>query len=576
MTPPATPPEDPRPPDLPAPGPRFSLRFEGRRGHLRLVRPLTFAFGRVSELRLDLGPLEFPLDVQGGAGHFGTRRTRLEDLDATIDLARLLEEMTPEPYRVRPLAGAEDGVADWAVRDAAGTVAVTAAFGVLGEDLLVAVSGARSGTDGPVPPIRRAVAAGLALGLDLDLDLGVLRLGRALRWLLAEALLPHGWRVPDVGRVAVAATADGPSLRLRGRVGESGRPLDPRFEGARRRAPLLGVLAYRGLPAVAPLAREWLEGEGAAGADRAELATWDVPELGAPARDPAGRAARLRRALRARDADGARQAAEDLGTHEVCDAVAVEGLLAASEAQRDPAAARELSALAAARRPSDPRLALRLLEASLASPGGPSSSLVRAMVDAREPGPERAAFAREAAHLAELAGDDDLAVGLWRRAVDEGPHDGPALLGLGRALARRGAEAEAQRVLDRAAAALDEHPERAEALLLAAEQALRRGHTRDALARLEAAVDLRPEEARAWARLAAVQRDLGAAPAARRAEDRLLALTEALPGRAVAIARVALRAAAEAARATGDEARARAFEDASARLPRASWRSSPT
>lgn len=553
----------------PGGGPRFALRFEEGRGLLALARPLRFALGTVEALELSLGALRFPLDLSAGATRFRTRRTRVRAARVRIDLDAWIASAALAPYRLVPLAPRSGGLA-WALGDPYGTVALDAHARVEGPDLLVAISSARSATEGPAPPAARVHAAARAMDLELDAEAGVLRVPRVLSAVLMEALVPHGWRVPDDRGVRVALEILGRRrVLLRALAeGEAEPAHDPApFERARRLAPVVAALA-RGDRAEA--AREWAALGERLGAIPEELAreAEGVAEAAAePGDDPLALSRALRRALR--DGEPAEALATSLAGVEPCDALAVEALCAAADAalSERPEAAAALLERAAARRPRDGRVALRLLGALAAS--GRLEALSRAAdaaLASREPGPERGELAREAAMVCEMAAAPAEAARLWRLAADHLPHDPRVLEGLARAAVRAGREAEARGLWDRAFDARTgegDAEDAARALEESARLAERAGELDVAEERLARAAGLVPREPELWAALARVRRAAGAALSAARAEDRLLEAAEGAAGsREIADA---LAAAAEAALAQGERARAQVFAAALAR-----------
>jgi tetratricopeptide (TPR) repeat protein len=549
-------------------GPRFALRFEDGRGRLTLARPLRFALGVVERLELDLGPLRFPIDLSAGPGRFSTRRTRVRSARLRVDVAPLLAAVVEEPLELRALAPAPEGPS-WALRDAFGTVAFETRLAGEGPDLRIALSNARAATEGPAPPLVRAHVAAGALGLAADEDRGARVVPRALSALLAEALVPHGWRVPDDRATRLAVEGAGPHrvvLRTLEAGEAEGGSADPAWEVARRLSPIVAALA---VGQVEEARRRWRALEERAGDGRAALVQ-EAAALGlAPARradrGPAGHALRLRAALRDGRADAAAEHARALADAEPCDAVAVEGLCAAADlaAASHPDLAAGLLDRAAARRPSDGRLALRLAEA-LARAGRLEEleAALESALSAREPGPERGAFAREAATVCELAGQAPLADRMWRAAAEDRPGDPRVLEGLAAAHERSGEHARALSLYDRAAAAhrrdADGEAE-ARACLAAARAAEAAGREDVAEDRLTRAAE-GGGDAGAWAALARVRRRIGASRAARRAEDRLLAALERVPpGGAPDAVAEALAAAAAAALDDGRGERARSF-----------------
>lgn len=540
---------------------------------LALAHPLPFGLGTVDTLELELGPLRFPLDLSGGAARFRTRRTRILSASVRIDLAALLRDRVGPPERLVALAPSGDDALSWALTDAFGTVAFDARARAEGADVWLAIEGARSAGHGPAPPLVRVLAAARSLGLELDEARGALRLTRVLSGALMEALVPHGWRIPDDRGVRLAVSVLG-RRRIALRTlseGELEAAHDPApWERARRVAPIAAALA-RGEREEALRADEALrERLGALPAPLAREVD-ALTERASDGGDPLARTVALRRAVREGRAEEAARQARALAGVEPCDAVAVEALCAAAEIAQDPAEQAALLELARARRPRDDRLALRLVEALSVLPDAAAlRAAIDAALDGREPGRDRAELAREAALVCELAARADEADRLFRLAARSLSSDPRVIAGVARAEERAGHHEEAHRLWDRAADALTaataDAEEIARALTRSGRAAERLGRLDVAEERLARAAERAPGEAEVWAALARVRRAMTAARSAMRAEDALLETVEGLAaGTASPEIRDALAAAARAALEAGEPARATSFADALAR-----------
>ena len=547
-------------------GPRFALRFEEGRGRLHLARPFRFALGRVEHLVLDLGRLAFPLDLSAGPSRFRTRRTRVISARLRLDLPSVLEGLVRDPYTLRALSPAGPGLA-FALRDAFGTVAFDARAAFEGSTLRVLPIDARAASEGPAPPAARVLVAARTLGLELEVDRGALAAPRALSALLMEALVPHGWRVPDDRGVRLGLEVLGArrvSLFTLAEDASDAAP-DDAWERARRLAPVVAALAIGD--------RERAERMWADLRERQDLETLRLagaalglePAPEAP-RDLVGQALALRAALRDDALERATQHARALADEEPCDAVAVEALCAVADRalEERPHLAASLLERAAARRPSDAELALRLIGALARL--GDAEALGAALEDAlaaREPGADRGALAREAARLLELAGRGEEAARAWAVAAGHLPHDPDVLLGLARVRESERAFEEALSYFDRGASALRRDGDgegEVSALVGGARVAERAERLDDAEDRLARAAALAPRDASVMAALVHVRRALGAGSATRRAEDRLLAAVEHVPraGASDRVARALARGAADALDAA-DLRRARAW-----------------
>lgn len=503
-------------------GPRFALRFEDGAGRLVLAQPFRFAFGEIDELELDLGRLRFPLDLSAGPGRFRTRRTRVRSARVRIDLPALLERFVEEPFELAPLAPIEGGMA-FVLRDAFGTIALDVHARFEGPRLRLVPARARAAHEGPAAPLVRAFVAAQGLGFELEEDRGALLLRRPLSTLLMEALTPHGWRVPDdrsvrlrvevLGsrRVALRTLAEGEEDHA-----DSGAP----WERARVLAPVVSLLAIGETDAAR---RAWeVIRERHEDVSAAELGFGELEGDGLVAR-----CARLRAALRAERAVDAARCAEDLAPLEPCDAVAVEGLCAAADLAMtaQPALAATLLERACARRPSEVRIALRLIAAATRlADRGRLARVIESTLGTREPGPARGEFASEAAMLCELAGHADAAADLWRCAAEHRPNDPRVLEGLALAKERAHDVVAARELYDRAASehsAVAERDAEARALRGAAAAARSAGDDAAAEGRLTRAAEI-VDDAATWAALAAVRRALGRVESTLRAEDALL------------------------------------------------------
>jgi tetratricopeptide (TPR) repeat protein len=277
----------------------------------------------------------------------------------------------------------------------------------------------------------------------------------------------------------------------------------------------------------------------------------------------------LRAAVRAGRADDAVEHARALAQNEPCDAIAVEALCLASDmvAARDPGRAAALLELAAARRPRDARLALRLIEALACIPGSTGlAATIEAALGACEPGVERAELARDAAIVCELADRHDDAARLFHLAAMSLPADARVLEGLARAEARAGRNDSALGFWDRAADVLASDGEAraaARALDGAARAASALGRPDVVEERLTRATELAPHDPERWAALVRARRAIGAARPAARAEDRLLESVERAAAGAVSdLVADELAAAARAALDGGENARANSFIEA--------------
>lgn len=557
----------------PSRGPRFALRFEAGGGVLVLAHPLRFSFGTIDALELSLGSLRFPLDVRAGAARFRSRRTRVVRASVRLDLRALVQRRLEPPQRLGALAPSAEGIA-WALTDELGTIAFDTRVRAEGPDLWVLVEHARSAGRGPTPPLVRAFSVARALGFEHDEESGVLRVPRVLGAALMEALVPHGWRVPDDRGLRLAVKVLGRHF-ITLETSDEGAPepvFDPEpWERARRLAPIVQAF-LRGEPTEARRAAEALHerlGAMSPALAREVAMLFDKPVEGDE--DPSARTVALRRALRDGDADEAVRHARALAEIEPCDAIAVEALVAAADLAKDPVERAALLDMARARRPRDERLALRALEAlAQVSDAAALQAAIGAALEGREPGPERAALARDAAAICDLAGQTQEADRLFRLAERWLPDDPAVLEGVARAYERAGESTRAQAAWDRAAHVLAESDADSEVI---ARALVRAGCAAERANRLEVAEERlaraaeRAQDPETWAALARVRRAMGAAGSAVRAEDRLLETISGIAsGQAPSSVIEALTVAARVAMERDDLVRARSFADALARV----------
>ncbi|HJL38817.1 MAG TPA: hypothetical protein RMG95_24180, partial [Polyangiaceae bacterium LLY-WYZ-15_(1-7)] len=138
------------------------------------------------------------------------------------------------------------------VRDPIGVLGLELALAFDGPDLLLFPTALAALDAGPHGLAARVDAAARSFGLELDHALGALRWRRPVRRLLAEMLLPAGWRLPDERAAVFTLEARGRALRLRtdAAAGERGAA---RLQRARAAAtPLDDELALLDLEAVPP------------------------------------------------------------------------------------------------------------------------------------------------------------------------------------------------------------------------------------------------------------------------------------------------------------------------------------
>jgi predicted Zn-dependent protease len=529
-------------------GPRFDLRFEAGRGFLRLSRPLDAGTGRAVALDLGLGHVRFPVDVTGGATVFRHRRTRVRSATFLVDVADLRRAAEARGIGLT-IGDAPDGVAI-ALRDDFGALGLHVVPFVDGRDLCFHVRSHRAVNDGPANPFRRIVEATSALGLAFDRDTGVFRLERPARALLAHALVTRGYRLPDDRGVdlVVPRRDDGAFAIELGNVHAGAAETDiEAAEEARVAAPVLRCLADDDVEGAADEALALvhrLEGRRAVEpwlvARALGLAlTVDAERPGAEEevlqtleeRDDAFAAATsVRLCLRVEDRQGAAEAVKKMIRLEPISELAAEALTFVSSelSKTDPSAALLLVSRAAARRPSDPRLALERVE--LARRSGDLAEIEKAAkkaLGAPLSSRDRARVASAAAQALERLDHRADAERLYREALFASPDDPSALEGLAGLFAARGDRAAAVLRLDRAARshhAVGDDRAAASALNRSAELLLRSGRPSAAEERLVRAIRQREDDPALFCALARVRFELGDIGGAGAAYDRLLGL----------------------------------------------------
>ncbi len=244
--------------------PRFDLRFERGRGQIRLGRPLSSSLVAFDSLAMELD-VRGPLSLQGGAARFRHHRSRLRTAELVLRpsvLVRLAREQGVSLAIDR--AGADLAVS---MRDPIGTIAFRGILAFDGPDLLVFPRGLAFVRRGPVSPWSRVLGAARELGFAWSADVGAFRWRRPLRHLLADALLPHGWRVPE--ERGLALRTDG--KKLWAEVGPAATPAtDACAEGGKLAAQLEGEHPWNDTQAYAR--GPWGEFERALDDDQLEVA----------------------------------------------------------------------------------------------------------------------------------------------------------------------------------------------------------------------------------------------------------------------------------------------------------------
>lgn len=504
----------------------FSLRFEAGRGVATLARPVASAVSTLTRLVMDFGRLQPPIDLRAGANRFKHRRARVIELEARLDLDALARVLSRNDLEMRVLGTSPEKLS-LVLRDPVRTIALDLLPAWEGCELVLAVRNVRAALEGPRSAIADALDSLHGYGAEMDPDLGVLRLGDPLLELLTEALVPHGWRVPELASIARRAPLlEGRHLVLR--TGTSNVIADETraaLEDARVLAPLLTTLVSKdGKDALhvatelsAKTQRKLLPLE-AISADIA-LAVGQPPTT-----IPPDVSLCLRAAVQRDAPEAIAEYACELGSTEPCDEIAIEGLRASSSLLRelDPSVAADLSARAFGRKPRDGTLALEWLERASRAPT--SEPLIHALRSLQKTfvGPMRGSVLRGAAALLDRAGDKGAALAAWEEACQLAPNDAVACEGLARALGASDRHDEALAAWDRAARLHSDPDHAARALMSAASEARATSHMMGAASRLESAVArVRSDElhAEAWRELARIRCEMGVAELEREVKE---------------------------------------------------------
>ncbi|MCU0675303.1 MAG: hypothetical protein MUE69_21230 [Myxococcota bacterium] len=182
-----------------AEGPRFDLRFERGRVHLSLGRPLGIDGVTIEHLVIALD-FRGPVDLRGGAKRFRHHRGRVIELRLRVRPARLaswIDEGRTLRADDHARPSREDTSLRAAYRDEAGVLAFDVGLAFDGVDLVASPRELAWVRGSPRTAWERWAKLAERMGGRADASSGVLRIERPIRALLAEVLLPHGWRVPD-------------------------------------------------------------------------------------------------------------------------------------------------------------------------------------------------------------------------------------------------------------------------------------------------------------------------------------------------------------------------------------------
>lgn len=177
----------------------------------------------IEALELELEPLAEPTDLSRGAEGFRHHRKHLRSLRFRALPERIAELAQVRKQRLR-FDGFGSGATHLTLIDRMGPVALDVDAFADGFDLVVVPRRLRLPVGIEGDPSARVGAAAGRLGLLPDRSTGGFRFPDALAHLVAEALMPHGWRPPSLTSPALA-----PGLE----VGELVYALDGESAGAK-------------------------------------------------------------------------------------------------------------------------------------------------------------------------------------------------------------------------------------------------------------------------------------------------------------------------------------------------------
>lgn len=517
-------------------GPRFRLRFRGRSAHLRLQSPVSFRLGALEALEVELDALSGRLDLRAGAAALRHRRGTVVHCVIRLDLDALAALGAPGGSDWRAISGSE-----FELHLPYRTIAFRWGAFWLGADLMLTLMDVRSALDGPESAYAELIRALRGAGLEFDFEWGAFRVEKAFESLLAEVMVPLGWKVPSAHGASRASVRSEPS----GVVVELGRSsrLEPDAEadGESRRARRIAVAAAPLLAlAIADSRDELRAALNELREDGGELAGL-ADELGLDREASESRSPtfRFRSALRGGDLELALSAVRVILDEESSPALALEAtrdaMTVAGEAGNYPAVL-ELAGRALQRFPEVVELATLSLEwASKGLRDAPEydwdALLEPALSDwgaSIRPDPGFA-WTITAAQLANQMGRPDYALDSWRRVASKMPNDPLVMRGLAVSYAALGNTDAALEAWDSIADSTG-GLERCHACVEAANLAAAQGSSRGALSRLTRAHDALPKGAPLefrvdiLVRLAGLQRALGGIESAFDTETELLAL----------------------------------------------------
>lgn len=175
--------------------PRFDLRFEAGRGRLVLRRSVPAFPAQVEALTLSV-PLPRRFDLAGGTERLRHMRSSLEDAELEVRWRALVRAAERAGTRLA-LRGLRGGRLALALRDSFGVLSAELDVMADGVDVVFGLRQLDWVRQAPRPALERLADELAQLGVHWIPADGVFRLRRPLRSLLAEVLLPAGYRLPE-------------------------------------------------------------------------------------------------------------------------------------------------------------------------------------------------------------------------------------------------------------------------------------------------------------------------------------------------------------------------------------------
>lgn len=217
--------------------PRFDLLFESGTCRARARAEIAARGLRVDGLTLEFD-LPRPFDLSGGAHRMRNVRSVLVSMRVRAGFDAL--EAAARDAGVMLRLRSEDDAVRLDARDEVGCLSALCSVFVHDGQICVAVQEMSWSRDAPSPAWDRLRALFARLALAYDAGTATFRIARPLRRVLAEVLLPHGWRLPDDRGAGLDVALEHGALVLEcaGERGDS-----PRLDAARQHAETFAALA---------------------------------------------------------------------------------------------------------------------------------------------------------------------------------------------------------------------------------------------------------------------------------------------------------------------------------------------